>query len=586
MELPRALWPWQQSLSIFPRDLAISLGGIIDKLALLVGPLVSPDGAGRNEPDGFDGIGRRGSFERLLTTDWALAEEAPLEFLRRVTAGELSFLEIAHKKPTIARQCIVLFDVGPDQRGGPRIVHLAALILLAQRAHDGGASFSWGVLQDSPSELFSDVNEESVRKLIQAPNLRRTVIDGAITFYQTLAKEEAEVWFVGGRGTSKMIEGANVFHVEIEDSFDPDAPFDLHVTVVGEKSKPRAVRLELPPSNVAVRLLRDPFQVARVTPQKSRVRIAPDTNIVFTRDYRKLFLRGAEGELITIPIPNSPNSKETSKPRVFRPPDGETLVGVGRLMGVRTIVAVTWNYNSVFVHKLSPRVCTSVECKAYAWDRHSDPLAGSSNPTWIERTGDAKRLGTLFQLGTNEPLFLHDGEHMLFKLEDGIIQSWTYSVPTAHQEGSTLYWVAKNHETIWVQYSHDKRHELSFPADTREVRCAPGGFIAKQDSSTTWQIMNATGEVQSTTTVPPEYQVLGFITGTNGGFVVMDASRTTISFLTNDAIETWVKTSAPIKTVNAIPGCWLIAFITDEAELCIHSFGYKTLLLRMRLGDA
>lgn len=586
MELPRALRPWRQSLSIFPQDLAISLGGIVDKLALLIGPLVSPDGVGRNEPDGFDGIGRRGSFERLLTTEWALADEAPLEFLRRVSTGELSFLEIAHKKPTVARQNVALFDVGPDQRGGPRIVHLAALILLAQRAHDTGARFSWGVLQDSTGELMGDVNEESVRKLLKTSSQRQIVLDDALRFYQAFRGDEAEVWFVGGRNTSETIEGVGVFRVEIQDSFDPDAPFDLHVSVTGEHGKPRALKLELPPGNAAVRLLRDPFQVARALPQKSRVRIAPDTNIVFTRDYRKLFLRGAEGELVTIPIPNSPNSKESSKPRIFRPPNGEILVGVGRLMGTRTIVAATWSYHNVFVHRLSPRVCTSVHCTEYTWDRLSDPLAGSSNATWIERTGNAKKLGTLFQLGTNEPFILHDGEHMLFKLDDGTIQSWEYSVTAAHQENTMMYWVGNAEAPICVEYSPTKRHERPLASDTRDVRCAPGGFVASRDSSTTWRVMNASGEEQSTTTIPLEYEVLGFVSGAKGGFVVMDASRTTISFLTNDGIEMWVKSSAPIKTVNAIPGCWLIAFITEEDELCIHSFDHKTLLLRMRLGDA
>jgi hypothetical protein len=585
MELPRALLPWRQSLSIFPPDLAIALGGVIDKLALLIGPLVSPDGSGRNEPDGFDGIGRRGSFERLLTTEWALAEEAPLEFLRRVSTGELSFLEIAHKKHTVARKCVALFDVGPDQRGGPRIAHLAALILLAQRAHDGGATFYWGVLQDSATELMTDVNEESVRALLKASIPRHVEVDDIIKFFESFQADKPEVWLVGGPRTSEILADANMLRVQIEDSFDPDAPSDLQITLSGEKSKPRWVRLELPPGNTAVRLLRDPFQVARATPQRSRVRIAKDTNIVFTRDYRKLFLRGAEGELITIPVPNSPNAKQSFKPRIFHPPDGEMLVGVGRLMGVRTIVAITLRDRTVYMHQLSSRLCTSINSKEYTLARDSDALLPLDSSTWFGRTGNAKKLGNLFQLESNAPFFLYDGERILFKFDGTSMEPFETSVTAAHQENSILYWVGSVRTPTWVQYNGAKRHELPLNLGTHDVRCAPGGFVATQESATTWRVLNASGELQSKMDVPSDNQVVGFITGTKGGFVVMDVSRTRISFLAKDALETWITAPAPIKTVHAIPGCWLIAFITEEDELCIYSFDHKTLLLRMRLGD-
>jgi hypothetical protein len=165
------------------------------------------------------------------------------------------------------------------------------------------------------------------------------------------------------------------------------------------------------------------------------------------------------------------------------------------------------------------------------------------------------------------------------------VEPFETSVTAAHQENATLYWVDSARTRTWVQYNGDKRHELPLNPDTHDVRCAPGGFVAMQESATTWRVVNASGELQSTMDVPSDNHVVGFITGAKGGFVVMDVSRTRISFMTKDAQETWVTAPAPIKTVHAIPGCWLIAFITEEDELCIYSFDHKTLLLRMRLGE-
>jgi hypothetical protein len=597
MDLPRALWPWRQPLSIFPHELAIALGGMVDKLALLVGPMVSPEKAGRGEPDGLNGIGRRGSFERLLATEWALAEEAPLEFLRRVSTGELSFLEIAHQKPTIARQCVVLFDVGPDAFGAPKIVHLAALILLAQRAYDGGARFSWGVLQDPSAELLADVNEESVRKLVKAGSNRPMVIDDAIRFCESLQEDRAEVWFIGGQGTSRLI--SEVFshniawpiwdisphRIEIEDSFDPDAPFDLHVTVCSERQKARSVRLELPPTATSVRLLRDPFQLARVTPKKIHTRIGNTTNIVFARDYRKLFIRGAEGELLTIPIPNSPNVKETPRLRVFRPPAGETLVGVGRLMHTRTIAAVTKNEDSVFVHELSTRASTSVKSTRYSWDQTSNLLG---QPELLPDSADSEttgQLASLIQLDSNSELFLYNPPRDIFRLDAGTIQLWCY-IDSVYQNGSLLYHVQTGESPVLRVYAPGRMQtvKLDHPAQTSIL--APGGYVATKFAARTWDIWNETGKLLSTHGFADECEVVGFMGSKDFTFFVLDASRTHIECIASDKIEPCLTAPAPIRTINAAAGCWLIAFITVENELCVYSRDHKTFVLRMRLGAA
>lgn len=584
MELPHALAPWQQSLSIFPRDLAIALGGIIDKLSLLVGPLVSPDAAGRNEPDGFEGIGRRGSFERLLASEWALAEEAPLEFLRRVSTGELSFLEIAHQKPTLARQCVVLFDVGPDQRGGPRIVHLAALILLAQRARAGGASYSWGILQDPTRALVQDVNEESVRTLVAPGQHRQSAIEDIISFYQAMQDDEAEVWFVGGMHAAELTTNLGACRVEIDDSMDPDAPSDLHVTVVGHKRKPRSVQLVLPPGNLAVRLLRDPFRVAQTKPQKSPVRIAKDTNIVFSRDYAKLFLQGAEGELLTIPIPNSPNWNRLPNPRVFRPPTGERIVGVGRLLRSKKIAVMTVAGESAFVHQLSPRLCTSIGLRRYAWEFNSSPLPMLHFPKWFRDPTVQSPLGQLFQINTEGALALYDGESMLHKLEGESVRIWTFPVSAVAQGTDMLHWF-NQHDTLLTTSAPGKPLiHTKLPETTTEVYRGPASYIAARIAPTKWEIVDEKDTVHHSRDIAPECKVLGFARLKEFTFYVLDPTRTRIIALSGESETTCYSSAVPIKAIHATPACWLIAFVTEDDELFIYSSEHQKLILRMRLG--
>jgi len=145
-DLPPDLAPWRAHLDLFPPELAASLGAWVPDLDRLIGPLRSARPLATGEPDGFHGIVRRGGVERLLLTEWLLADEAPEEFARRAVMNELAFLEVARRSPVRAVSSVVLFEAGPTQIGSPRIAHLAALIVLARRAERQGARFSWGLL--------------------------------------------------------------------------------------------------------------------------------------------------------------------------------------------------------------------------------------------------------------------------------------------------------------------------------------------------------------------------------------------------------------------------------------------------------
>ncbi|MFN7699123.1 MAG: hypothetical protein ACK5U8_14580, partial [Deltaproteobacteria bacterium] len=67
--LPGALARWEPELGWIDPALAPTLGPLLTRLALAIGPL----GRARRhtgEPDGYGRLARRGPFDRLLASQW------------------------------------------------------------------------------------------------------------------------------------------------------------------------------------------------------------------------------------------------------------------------------------------------------------------------------------------------------------------------------------------------------------------------------------------------------------------------------------------------------------------------------------
>src|SRR5688500_5377044 len=98
--LPRALQPWREWLDWFEPTLASALGELILRLDQLAGRSRSRAMRGRVEPDGVDDVRQRGPYERLLLSEWALADALPEEFIRRAANNEHLFLS-----PKLVARC-------------------------------------------------------------------------------------------------------------------------------------------------------------------------------------------------------------------------------------------------------------------------------------------------------------------------------------------------------------------------------------------------------------------------------------------------------------------------------------------------
>ena len=99
-------------------------------------------------PDGFDGITTRGLPERLLTTEWALADAAPELFLMRAAAGEQLHHQLARNADANRRELQIIVDTSPSQAGCAMLVPVAIALLLLRR---GDSDVFWSE-PDHPEE--------------------------------------------------------------------------------------------------------------------------------------------------------------------------------------------------------------------------------------------------------------------------------------------------------------------------------------------------------------------------------------------------------------------------------------------------
>jgi hypothetical protein len=330
MKLPYSLTPWAQQLKIFPEDISLVLGGIARKLSPFFSASRSHEELSNLEPNGYDGVARRGTYERLLLSELAVAEEIADEFVRRAVMNEHLFLNLALSAPTANRISVALFDSGPGQLGSPRIAQLATLIVLSRRAASAGAGFLWGVLQDVNLICYSELNESNILNLLNQRSAVSLKDEHFRRWRESLADLAAleDVWVVGGNEVRSIDQPNGLSLVEIEDLLEVDGR-RLKVSVRASSGAERQTILELPDEATSTRLLRNPFAVYNAP---NKVSLATKLGSFFFDDNGgKIFARGEGNGLLYIPVSNSPNSVSGRPQRYGLNNPDELLLGAGRL---------------------------------------------------------------------------------------------------------------------------------------------------------------------------------------------------------------------------------------------------------------
>ena len=416
ISLPASLAPWSKQLSIFPNELSMAIGPLVQRIASAIDPLHLEDVPGDDDPDGFDGLVNRGSYERLIASDWLLADEIPEEFERRATMREHLFLKTARRDRAHGLGSVVLFDSGPDQLGSPRLAHLAILVVLIRRADLARANFAWRTLQNPGLPFLHGASESEMMELLRA-RTSANVSDSMLSDWMNRSLEKnrpEEIWLVGGERLHQISPHHVVSRVKVEDVLAPQVR-QVAIEIQRPKGRPRRIVLNLPDNGVCARLLRDPYQVRVRIPRKLST-MACSSGLIFAHSGRRLFTKTSDGALTSFPVPNSPwdtpgNAKRYALGNIGRIVAADRL---GRSTIIVSVEEISLRISYVGRETDPPPGHYFVRLDQFAWPRETDqglllpcvrpPMSQGEKPSLLVL--DAS--GNLFRLkpGRDEPVAL------------------------------------------------------------------------------------------------------------------------------------------------------------------------------------
>lgn len=307
LTLPPALQPWHAWLAWFEPDIAALLGDWLVRLEPLLGRGAARVQHGIADPDGIEDLRRRGPYERLLLSEWAVADLLPDEFLRRAAHHEHLFLAPKLIQRQTDALVVALFDAGPAQRGAPRLLHVAIWILLARRAQAGRARFAWGVLQ-RPGELHDAGTADALRALLQARTHQLATDAERSAWRAHLAdsgQAASECWWI--TGYEEVVAGGER-SVKVRQGFDRQ----LHVSVRTGQAR-RALALATPRPACAARLLRGEFDTPLAQPLA-----APTDTLKGRVSLRQPPLFSVDGRYVALPLAGEHQAVMLQVPREGR----------------------------------------------------------------------------------------------------------------------------------------------------------------------------------------------------------------------------------------------------------------------------
>jgi hypothetical protein len=589
MQLPAALQSWSGELGLFAADLQWPLGGVVQKLASVIGPLAVSHSAWDGEPDGFDGLARRGPYDRLLATEWLLAEEAPEEFVRRAAMSEHVFLRLARPEPSGDRLTIALFDAGASQLGTPRLVHLALLILLARRAEAANARFGWGIVQSPDDPLLSVFDEQAVTRLLDA---RTADVPSAAHVAAWQARIGSwprldESWWIGGAPLGRLVPG-RASRVTIEDLLEPGVRrLEAQVRIPGRL--PAAVPLDLPPDDACTRLLRDPFGRALAVRTRLETVQRPQSNMLFSFDGHKLLARSGTSRVLAYAIPNSPRAK-VGPPRTYE--TYRRVVAAGRYK--RALLVATRHADGLQINTYGkdPPLSNGAVYRE-SGGAFVAPADGSIQPLWVRPDFAKANTVQALTLDAGQNLFgLSSGSNgrTMNGLADGVLAAmpWSDGLLIAHRATN------RGQDGVWLSAAGESVEPQTLLAlDAQGVlfgRMGAGGTdpglgpLAFNSRGREWAVRLR--DRQMVLIAPEGTTVVGVAQADgNGepGLVVIEPGGRKVTLLGRNWERGLAQSSGPIlhATFDGLRG--LMAFTTRD-ELVIFSIDSRQVLLRAPLA--
>lgn len=582
--LPAPLQNWAPWLELFPLPCALALGPLIQRLDSAIGPLrVSPQ-SGNVEPDGFDGLARRGLPERLLISEWLMLEEFPDEFLRRASENEQSFLRLARRDPHSARASLALFDAGSSQLGAPRLAQLAALVVLSRRAQNANASFGWGILQ-KPGELRLGLTREDVEWWLESRGEAEISVENRENWLEWERENGAETknddkWLIGGAKIENWDENAHF--LILEDELDPFCEQKaVAATLKSGTSAPKSFRLILPDERTSARLLREPFsEIAPKSIEKKNGVLRAVSNLVWASSGYKLFARGENNVLLAFSIPNSTHA-QSGATKVYRPA-GEQILAVGRVNRATVCVSMPKESNDYLLIEAWGRGAKNLPTGRFELEFPFSPaererhLAAPLGQVFPHENGLAFLIkGLLVALGeSTDKVLLEQGAIHAAAGENGALRYaynlerdlvFQHSVEKDQSKHSMQSTLGGATEHVFVGFGGSQKDAL-WASSVNEK-----GWMLRQRNFS--QILN----------VPDEQTVVAALAtpGASLGLILQSEDKRTLSFLARDLSLEIPRFGSEIESVAACPFDSLLAIRLENGEICVYSLGQQAFVFRL-----
>lgn len=603
MNLPPSLAPWSKYLNLFPEEISLALGPIIQRIAMVVGSPKSSFKENEGEPDGFNGLNRRGSYERLLLSEWMLADEMPEEFMRRAVMGEHLFLNPAHCSPAGTRASLALFDAGPSQLGAPRIAHLAALVVLANRADSAGALFGWGVLQQPAMPIFREVTSSNIMCLLEARSHREATDTDVETWESRVDTWSAmdDVWLIGGGRLSRLQAGRGSSRLYVHDPLDPGVR-QLSLSIRGASSSARELLLDLPGDDISTRLLRDPFEVAVADIQKVERSQYVGSNLLFDHSGTKLFARSEKWGVTAFNVPNSPRAG-SGRPKNYRTRKWGTVAAVGRVGRAIALISA----EDRFVHlefcrqgstKLPPGSYTGYNQKVFYTAPTDDeaPLMPCLFLPWEGEVAALDAVGSLFRLVKlkgeeksvgGKPVV---GTAHLIATDVLAVASVNSRLIYVGKEwpGDSLYIVSLGTDLARMAIPFEGKASKAFFGPPTSVAHEKFGLLAIEQSEFQWAVITAKGE---TVLVRPNgAKVVGVLadvaSGSEPGLLALEGDQLNLTLNGRNWRRKILQANSPIDRVAVSHTTHNIAYSTITGEIVVYSLKHCANLCRYVPGGA
>ena len=605
MVLPTALQAWHPWLTWFSPELTTTVGDLLRRMHPLLGRFQGRRQGGVAEPDGVEDLRRRGSYERLLSSEWLLATELPDEFLRRAAGGEHLFLAPRPRARQADKLIVAVFDTGPWQLGAPRLAHIALWILLARRAQEAGGTLRWGALHE-PGQWHEASTPEQLKRMLR---LRSFDVAGSAQWTQWTqwldanASGISETWLIGHSVDGARAQANSPSHtVQVR----PGLSGDTLEVALRSGSAARAMQVPLPHAQLAARLLRGQFFAD--APARAHEQRTDRLSLKFAP------VISPSGLLVAVPLLGEAGAM------VFRVPySGDRMRGkhkqqnwghgAGLLCAAfcgKSFTAVLSQNEQLYFWQ-NPALGTQPRPLKEAFD--APPGRGSLLPCiWLRDTSHSRLFvqdsaGRLvFWVGVNQHKGVRDARRGPMILDHGLLA-------LAPVDDHHLVYICRDAGHLWVRFAgangrERSAHQLSIGSKKQTKAFLTGGLhwnkgfggcavcTSGADEPELWQVQQGS----SVEDVPherwqielaPGAKAVGFVQIASSGsyaLVVQASNRRDLALHTSTSAEPLLTLTSAIARINVCPNTGVIAMLTADRVLHVYSMVDKALRLVVHSG--